>query len=362
MRILSKLTVRNFKSIREQCLQLGPLNIFIGANGAGKSNLIQAFRLLRELTQGNLGLYSLQRGADSLLHFGRKGSPFLEFELEFGDPRASDCYQVRLTPTADDALIIQRESVVSHDKSTDTRHYNEFPGGSRESRLHTDSTESVQRMRADLASTLVYHFHDTSDNSPIRSTCDLDDNRVLRADASNLPAFLYFLKEREPAHFRNVEDVIREIAPFFDGFQLAPSRLKPDKIRLEWKEKGRDSYFNATALSDGTLRFICLATLLLQPQLPTVILLDEPELGLHPAAITLLAGLLSSAASRTQVIVATQSVTLVNQFGPEEIWTVDRQGTESVFRPLSQQKDVSDWLDGYSLGELWEKNVLGARP
>ena len=154
---------------------------------------------------------------------------------------------------------------------------------------------------------------------------------------------------------------MRQIAPFFEEFRLAPSKLNENKIRLEWKEKGSDAYFNASSLSDGTLRFICLATLLLQPQLPAVVLLDEPELGLHPAAVTLLADLLGSAATRTQVIVATHSVTLVNQFEPDSVWTVDREDNQSVFRHLSQT-DMSAWLNDYGLGELWEKNVLGARP
>ncbi|MCX6924117.1 MAG: AAA family ATPase [Verrucomicrobia bacterium] len=160
---------------------------------------------------------------------------------------------------------------------------------------------------------------------------------------------------------RESEITLRQIAPFFEEFRLPPSKLNESKIRLEWKEKGSDAYFNASSLSDGTLRFLCLTTLLLQPQLPAVVLLDEPELGLHPAAVTLLADLLSAAATRTQVIVATQSVTLVNLFEPESVWAVDREDSQSVFRHLSQQ-DMSTWMDDYGLGEMWEKNILGARP
>ena len=143
----------------------------------------------------------------------------------------------------------------------------------------------------DLDSYRVYHFHDTSDTAAAKGTSDINDNRVLRPQAENLPAFLYWLEQKHPNHFANIQDTIRQIAPFFESFQLAPSRLNQDKIRLEWKEKGSESYFNASSLSDGTLRFICLATLLLQPNLPAVVLLDEPELGLHPAAVTLLADL-----------------------------------------------------------------------
>lgn len=158
-----------------------------------------------------------------------------------------------------------------------------------------------------------------------------------------------------------IQDTIRQIAPFFGGFQLKPSRLNESKIRLEWIEKGHDGYFNATSLSDGTLRFICLATLLLQPELPTVLLLDEPELGLHPAAVALLADLLAAASEKTQVVVATQSVTLINQLTPDQVWTVNREDDQSVFTKLNQA-DYSTWLDDYALGELWEKNLIQARP
>jgi predicted ATPase len=195
----------------------------------------------------------------------------------------------------------------------------------------------------------------------VKQTGDVDDNLHLRIDASNLAAFLYRLQLHHPGHFQNIQETIQQIAPFFESFRLAPSRLNPDKIRLEWKEKGSETYFNAHALSDGTLRFICLATLLLQPMMPAVILLDEPELGLHPAAISLLADLLSSAAQRTQVLVATQSVTLVNQFTPESVWVVERDARHSVFKHL-ESADMSAWLEDYSLGELWEKNIIGGRP
>lgn len=207
----------------------------------------------------------------------------------------------------------------------------------------------------------MYHFHDTSDTAAVKGTGDVDDNRVLRPQADNLASFLYWMQQKKPDHFRNIEDTLRQIAPFFEEFRLAPSKLNESKIRLEWKEKGSDAYFNASSFSDGTLRFLCLATLLLQPELPAVVLLDEPELGLHPAAVTLLADMLSSAATRTQVIVATQSVTLVNLFEPESVWTVERSDSQSVFRHLSQQ-DMSAWMDDYGLGEMWEKNILGARP
>jgi predicted ATPase len=362
MRTLKNLTIEGFKSIREQTLELAPLNVFIGSNGSGKSNLIEAFRFLREIANQNLGGYTLIKGgANTLLHFGRKKSRGIRLRLRFGDPALENEYQVRLKSTDEDGLVISAETIgqteIGPKLDSGITSYSII----KESGLRQMNHAFARQVVEDLDSFRVYHFHDTSDTAAVKATCDVDDNRDLRPQAENLAAFLYWLQEKKPDHFASIQDTIRQIAPFFDEFRLAPSKLNESKMRMEWKEKGSDTYFNATSLSDGTLRFICLATLLLQPDLPRVVLLDEPELGLHPAAVTLLADLLTSASTRTQVIVATQSVTLVNQLEPEQVWTVDREDGQSVFRHLSRS-DMTQWLDDYALGDLWEKNVLGARP
>jgi predicted ATPase len=173
------------------------------------------------------------------------------------------------------------------------------------------------------------------------------------------------LRRTRKEHYEAIRDTIRLANPFFDDFLLRPHTDNENMIRLEWREKGSDFPFQAYHLSDGTLRFICLTTLLLQPQLPSTILIDEPELGLHPYAIVILASLMRSAAERTQLIVSTQSVSLVNQFDAEDLLVVERRERdnmhETVIRRVDPQR-LSSWLDEYSLGELWEKNVLGGRP
>ena len=362
MRTLDRLIIRNFKSIREQTIALGRLNVFIGGNGAGKSNLIGVFRFLREIVNQNLAIYTgTKGGADSFLHFGRKRSPQMSLQMQFGDQGVETAYFARLIPTAEDGFLIGKEVAFFVEAGVELLIENAPTVAAKESKLKSSADPVAQAVWKDMDSLRVYHFHDTSDTAAVKVPGELEDNRVLRSQAENLAAFLYWMQQKQPDHFANLQDTLRQIAPFFEEFRLAPSKLNTEKIRLEWKEKGNDAYFNAAALSDGTLRFICLATLLLQPELPPLILLDEPELGLHPAAVTLLAGLLSSAATRTQVIVATQSVTLVNQFDPNSVWAVDRQDNQSVFRHL-KHADMSTWLDDYSLGELWEKNFLGARP
>jgi len=139
--------------------------------------------------------------------------------------------------------------------------------------------------------------------------------------------------------------------------------LNPDKIRLEWSHLGTDAYFDASSISDGTLRFIALATLFLQPRRfrPSVILVDEPELGMHPYAITLLASLMKLASVNTQVIVATQSSLLLDHFEPEDVLVADRVHGGTRLTRLDSA-ELESWLEEYSLGQLWEKNELGGRP
>ncbi|RMH18128.1 MAG: chromosome segregation protein SMC [Acidobacteria bacterium] len=356
---LEKVRVAGFKSIRDQEVELRPLNVMIGANGAGKSNFVGIFRLLREIIKNNLQLYVARSGgADRLLHFGRKATDAIELQFEF-EP---NLYRCRLEPTASGSLIFADETVFFHDKAHYENPYEQLLGrGHVETLLRSPSSRIATYVLASIESWWVYHFHDTSENAKVKQAGDVDDNRRLRPDAGNLAALLYLLRDTSPATYRDIVETVRLAAPFFDDFDLAPDRRNPRTIKLEWKERGSDAYFDASSLSDGTLRFISLATLLLQPQPPATILLDEPELGLHPYAITLLADLLRSAAERTQLIVSTQSVTLVNQLAPEDVIVVDREAGASVFRRLNEA-DVASWLDDYALGDLWEKNVIGGRP
>lgn len=362
MRTLETLSIRNFKSIRDQTLRLDPLNVFIGGNGSGKSNLLQVFRLLHEIANQNLAGYTaVAGGADSLLHFGRKASPTMSLRLELAEDERWREYDVALRGTASDDLIVGGEMVSSHQRDRYPHPFSHSTASEeRESGLRDDRDPDAQAIAAVLESCRVYHLNDSTEHARVK-TNDIDDNRFLRERGENLAALLYWLQETRPEHMAAIRDTIRQIAPFFDRFRLEPRRLNPSEIRLEWLERGTDTYFNASSLSDGTWRFICLAALHLQPTLPPLILLDEPELGLHPAAITLLAELLDSASTRTQILVATQSVTLVNQLEPRQVWTVERAGSESIFRHLSGA-DTAGWLEEFALGELWEKNVIGARP
>jgi predicted ATPase len=197
----------------------------------------------------------------------------------------------------------------------------------------------------------------------MKKTASLNDNHFLRPDGSNLASFLYFLKEKHNASYGLIRGAVQRVAPFFDDFQLRPLQLKPDTLLLEWRHKGTDAYFDASMISDGTLRFMALATLFLQPveYRPSVILVDEPELGLHPYAITMLASLIKQASTQTQVIIGTQSPLLLDHFRPEDVLVANRVERSTQLTRLETEK-LATWLEDYSLGQLWEKNEIGGRP
>jgi predicted ATPase len=358
---LDRIKVKGFKSIREIDIQPRPLNVLIGANGAGKSNFIAIFKLLNQMMQGNLQVFIPQAGgADSLLYFGRKVTDKIQIELVFG----RNAYYCTLLPTADDRLIFGEENC--YFKTDNQQTYTENLGrGHKESLLLEAGRIKPNKVPGYVLSSIqnwkLYHFHDTSDSARIKLPRQINDNEYLRSDAENLAAFLYKLRHTAEKQYLAIRDTIRMVAPFFDDFILRPQPDTPDKIRLEWREVGSDYPFLARQLSDGTLRFMCLATLLLQPTLPHTILIDEPELGLHPYAITVLASLMQSVSTRTQIIVSTQSVSLVNQFEADDLLIVEREDQETVFRKVDSQR-LREWIEDYSLGELWEKNVIGGRP
>jgi predicted ATPase len=359
---LDRIELQGFKSIRSMDLSLGSLNLLIGANGSGKSNLVSLFGLLNQVVERRLQVSVAKvAGAGTLLHHGPKTTQSILIKLYFG----RNSYEARLEYAQGDTLFFGEEYCFFQGPGYSTPYAVTLGAGHKESGLvdqvKKDPGRVASSVLAALQSWKVHHFHDTSPTAAVKQKGPIDDNLVLRPDAANLAAFLFRLAATDPGAYRRIVVAIQQVAPFFDDFQLRPDPLRPDTIQLEWRERNSDAYFNAHALSDGTLRFICLATLLLQPSLPSLILVDEPELGLHPYAVTQLAALLKSAASTSQLLVATQSVTLTNQFEPDDIVVVDRKDGQSTFRRVGAD-EVAAWTDEYSLGELWEKNLLGGRP
>ena len=363
---LDWISVKGFKSIASiEKLKLGAINVVIGANGSGKSNFIGVFSFLHELKAGHLETYTVKAGgANRVLHFGAKKTPALSIHVSFADERNQ--YSLSLMSTSADELAPLGETVYFWDKSRGfDRPYSEpVPRVGHEAGISSEKcTQIGAYVREHFDRWRVYHFHDTSSTSPMKQTADLNDNVYLRPDGSNLPAFLYFLKEKHNESYELIRKSVRRVAPFFEDFQLGPQKLNPEKIRLEWRHVGTDDYFDASSLSDGTIRFIALATLFLQPVSlrPSVILVDEPELGLHPFAVSMLASLVKQSATGTQVILSTQSPLLLDHFDPADVLVADRVDGGTQLRRLDVDT-LDGWLEDYSLGQLWEKNELGGRP
>ncbi len=298
-----------------------------------------------------------------MLHYGPDLTKEIQAELTIETGAGQNQYFFRLVFAAGDTLIFADEryrfsgidySSLADWTSTGAGHRSpmliEKAGG--------DTTARV--ILGILRRIIVYQFHNTAHNARIRSKWAVNDNRYLKEDAGNIAPFLLRLREKESWHYKRIVDNIRLILPFFSDFELVDDY---GSVLLAWRERGSDQVFDASQASDGMLRVIALVSLLLQPEetLPDVLILDEPELGLHPYAITVVGGLIGAVSKSIQVIVATQSTALVDCFEPEDIVVVEREGRQSVFRHLDSEK-LEEWLDDYSLSELWEKNVLGGQP
>lgn len=359
---LEEISLSGYKSIRElKAFKMsGGLNVFIGPNGSGKTNFIRFFELLGHIFDKNKGLqnYVAARGrADAFLFRGMKTTPELSAHLKFGRNE----YKFTLKAADDRSLFFAQESApfkgpkfgaVENDKGS----------GHLESLIAKfPSTAAIECVGETIRDWRVYHFHDTSPSAPVMGLCNTVDNDVLHSNAANLAAFLMKMantKETKP-HFLRITETVRQVAPFFGEFVL--KEVIPGQTQLLWKDRFSDLLYYPYQLSDGTLRYICLATLLLQPNPPSTIIIDEPELGLHPYAIKLLASLLHEAAENAQIIVSTQASLLLDELTPEQVIVVNQRNGESILERQDPEK-LADWLKESTLGQLWEKNELGGLP
>ncbi len=364
---IDRITLRGFKSIRELVdFPLRNLNVIVGANGAGKSNFIQLFHLVRNMLLKNLQEYTIQHGgASSFLFNGLKMTRQIQAEFKFGE----NSYRFFLVPTADDKFA------VSESRRYRDFNWHSFSSSASESRLEDDKNDKSltfegyngpgHYVHAAISRWMIYHFHDTSDHAPMRGFSIVEDNEYLREDAANVASFLRRLKygsDDEKRSYMKIVEAIRLVMPFFDDFLLEPVKSGPaDRLRLSWRQKGSDYPFQPYHLSDGSIRFICLATALLQPDPPSTIIIDEPELGLHPQAVGIVAELMKVASSATQVIAATQSPQLLDSFEIEDIVVARRRDGSTVFERLAPA-DYSEWIGDFAPGALWANNVIEGGP
>lgn len=363
---LDQISIQGYKSIRElKEFKLGKLNVLIGANGAGKSNLVDFFRMLRAMAEGGLRSFVTNGGGgDCFFYNGPKVTRLISAELNFGQ----NAYRFSLAPTADSEIMVQSEASLWKGGVANWR---EKGGGGKEASLRSWKGEKSGRgdwlsidgnVHEAIASWVVYHVHDTSFTAPMRRECSVADHRELRPDASNIAPFLYQLKAKHPTRYQRIIQTIQLIAPFFADFLLEPEKKGENELmRLQWQQQGSSFPFQPWQFSDGTIRFICLATALLQPAPPSTVVIDEPELGLHPVALEALAALIHEASSRTQLVISTQATTLLDHFDADHVIVVERSDGASVFRRL-EASDLEQWIADFSVGELVRKNIIETGP
>lgn len=364
---LKEIKISGYKSLGTDTqpidLELNNLNIIIGANGAGKSNFISFFQMLANMMTGALQIYIGKNGSsESLLQFGSKKTKMISASLAFENTRFINVYEFTLVKAVNDTLIFAEETITAGKQRF------ELNSGQKESFLLTDgaSHASERAVRAILSGCKTFQFHDTSSEAHIRNAAYVDNNRFLMSDGGNVASYLYMLKMKYGQYYNRIVEHIRYVMPTFHDFFLEPQILNPQWIRLQWFESGNSEYvFGPEHFSDGTLRFIALATLFLQPPelLPQVIFVDEPELGLHPQAVDVLASMVKKATEHTQVIMATQSPRLLDSFDYSDIIVAEKdRGTGcTIFKRLDED-EVKIWLEDYSLSQIWEKNIIGGQP
>lgn len=346
--------INGYKSINKVRVDLTPINILIGANGSGKSNLISFFDFLNRLYNRKLNEYIALKGGDNkILHKGKKNTDTISFKTEFGN--GQNGYAARLKSGTDGFVFIE-ENLIYKGNSIDISR-----SGS-EAFIKLSDNYRAKYVVQYLNGFRKYHFHDTSANAPFAQYSNIEnDIYYLYENGMNTMAFMYHIQETNKIAYNRIIKNIQSIAPYFSDFYFVPN--KENNVRLQWTDKYSDVVFGANDLSDGTLRFIALSVLFLQPKLPDTIIIDEPELGLHPAAIAKLAGMIQSVSDKgCQVIIATQSTDLISHFLPEDIITVDQIDGQSKFNRLNSA-NLQQWLEDYTIDDLWKRNIItGGQP
>lgn len=348
---MKKIEIKGYKSIKELSLPLRSINIFIGANGSGKSNFLSFFDFLKQVYKRNLQETVALKGIDTFLHKGDKITQQISTHLFFPNTNG---YSFTLKK-GDAGFIFTHEGMWYNNPNLINPI--EIASLSTESSLIYRTEPRADYIRNYLNQLAKYHFHDTGESSPFNKESNIDNDKFYLYDkGSNLGAFVYNIFQEDRIVYNFIVKTIQSIAPYFSDFYLQPSNN--GNVRLRWQSKFSDAVYGVNDLSDGTIRFIALAVLFLQPNLPETIIIDEPELGLHPSAIAKLAGLIKSAAAKkTQVIIATQSTDLISHFDAEDIITVDQINGESKFERLDSQK-LKQWLEDYTIDDLWKRNII----
>ncbi len=368
---IDTLKISGFRGIKHAQIELRDINVLIGANGTGKSNILSAFGLLERIADASFDrAISEMGGSNFVLYGGNKvtNSAKIKMVFESNKQKNEQSYQLELLYSDENKPILKEtikipNSTSSHFFTHDSTFLNENNLRLRIGKNYNQEiVKYAAKMQTFLSQARVHHFTDSSKQARFRQSCLINDNRYLKFDAGNLAAWLYRFSKTQVKQFEFFENLMRRVIPGFDRFALSPDPLNETLIRLEYRDTRHDLLLTASYFSDGSIRFIALAALLLFNP-PPIILIDEPELGLHPTALQLVADLIRQASFESQIIVATQSADFLNQFEPDQILVVEREeNSEETLVKRLDATELAGWLEDYSIGDLWLKNVLGGKP
>lgn len=386
---VDKISIRGFRSIKElNDFELKKVNVLIGPNGAGKSNFIELFKLVQAISEGNLQKYIFEYGSPSgFFHKGVSDTSEINFSFVFG----RNSYSCSLGVSAENKMYILNDVAGFSKKYEGTLDERVSRKVSSRSMVNdkdaSESTISQYQYESQLFSSMnsfsysggnkevisyvynsingwrLYHFNETGKKSKLRQPANINDHLELYGDGRNIAPVLMNLRDEYPRKYQTFKSVMDAIAPFFGDFVFEPEKYGNGEkvVNLSWRHKNSKFMMQPYHLSDGTLRFIALIACLLQPKPPTTIVIDEPELGLHPYAIEYFVGIAKSKITAQQIILATQSPYLINNLDAADIITVNNHGDGTQFARL-EEEPLKEWLEDYSLGELWYKNVITASP
>jgi predicted ATPase len=387
MSIFEKIHVQGFRRLHNLDLRLKPLNVVIGANGSGKTSLLDVFSLLAASAFGRLketmsDLGGIDANLANLLAANGNKARFMAFDLAMGAPGHNPIeYRIAMTPQglgyeiSDEVLTQQRdekpqpfEHIQAH--HGDVRYFEEKEGlvppnwkyNSTESALSQvpKMFQEPEEFRQRLASSTHYHVLDVGPRAPVRLPQQMRDAQLPGHDGEDLVSCLYTLRETDADRFETIEATLQTGFPDFERLNFPP--VAAGTLAMTWKDKTSKNPFYMHQLSEGTLRFLWLATLLQSPGLTAVTMIDEPEVSLHPELLSLLAELLREASQRTQVIVATHADRLVRFLKPSEVVTINVNDEGAAELTRADELDLEKWLEEYTLDEVWRMGRMGGRP
>lgn len=375
------INIHGYRRLLSVSLEMRPLAVMIGANGVGKTSLLEVFSLLAASAKGQINAkISELSGLNEIMT--RDKAQVLAFNLRMRVPKSEPLeYFLHIQPNSQ-FYEIDLESLTKRDKSKGENYFFRYIDSQGMRILYSDADNiqlrptwdynpletslsqvpkifpEPERMRQRLASCTYYGALNVLPNSPVRLPQPMRPVTLPGANGEDLVTCLYYLRETDPDRFEVVEDTLKAAFPDFEKLSFPP--VAAGTLAMTWKDRNFSQPFYMNQLSEGTLRFLWLTALLLSKDLTAITLIDEPEVSLHPQLLTLLAGLMRDASRRTQLIVATHADRLVRALHPSEVLICDQEDGVTTLK-WGDSFNLEHWLAEYTLDELWAMNILGGR-